>query len=142
MGYVLKPGSPVSGSYNRPTNKTNYATTPVWVPGRRFGDTKPLFILTSKRTFSAAERVAYDLQALKRAVIVGEVTGGGANPFEYRRLSDHFALDLPESKSINPITGTNWEGVGVKPDIQVPADQALDKALELAEQKIKQNQKQ
>ena len=132
MGYLLKPGTEVSGSYNRPTDTTLHATTPVWVPGRRFGETKPVFVLTSRRTFSPAEGVAYDLQALKRAVIVGETTGGGANPFEYRRISEHFALGLPESMSINPVTGSNWEGVGVKPDVEVPADQALEKALQLA----------
>lgn len=109
------------------------------MPGRRFGSTKPVYILTSHRTFSAAEAVAYDLQALGRAVIVGETTGGGANPFEYRRIHDHFAVDLPESRSINPITGTNWQDVGVKPDVEVPAEQALDKALELAKARLARN---
>jgi hypothetical protein len=132
-GYLLEGGSPLSGSYNRPTDTHTYATSPAWVPGRRFGSTKPVYILTSHKTFSAAESVAYDLQALKRAVIVGETTGGGANPFEYRRIHPHFAVDLPESRSVNPITGTNWQGTGVKPDVEVPAEQALDKALELAE---------
>lgn len=136
MGYLLAPGTEVSGSYNRPSDTRVHATTPVWVPGRRFGETKPVFVLTSKRTFSAAERVAYDLQAAKRAVVVGETTGGGANPFEYRRISEHFALNLPESKSISPITGSNWEGVGVKPDVEVPADRALDAALTLAKRAI------
>ena len=104
----------------------------MWVPGRRFGSSKPLYILTSRRTFSAAEAFAYNLQALGRATIVGEVTGGGAHPFEYRRVHPHFAVDLPEGKSVNPITGTNWEGVGVKPDVPVPPDEALSRALELA----------
>ncbi len=113
-------------------NTHRAATSPAWVPGRHFGGKKPLFILTSKSTFSAAEALAYDLQALKRAVIVGERTGGGAHPYEYRRIHPHFALDLPEGKSINPITGDNWQGVGVKPDVEVPADQALKRALELA----------
>lgn len=130
-GYLLEGGSPLSGSYNRPTDTHTYATSPAWVPGRRFGSSKPVYILTSHATFSAAEAVAYDLQALKRAVIVGETTGGGANPFEYRRIHAHFAVDLPESQSVSPITGTNWQGVGVKPDVQVPAEQALSKALEL-----------
>jgi len=131
MGYLLEGGSALSGNYNRPTDTHTYATSPAWVPGRRFGSTKPLYILTSRKTFSAAEAVAYDLQALKRAVIVGETTGGGANPFEYRRVHSHFAVDLPESRSVNPITGTNWQGIGVKPDVEVPAEQALIKALEL-----------
>lgn len=135
MGYLLEGGSPLSGSYNRPTDTRTHAVSPEWVPGRRFGSTKPVYILTSRKTFSAAEAVAYDLQALGRAVIVGETTGGGANPFEYRRIHAHFALDLPESRSINPITGTNWQHVGVKPDVEVPAEQALAKALELLETK-------
>jgi Peptidase family S41 len=131
-GYLLDGGSPLSGTYDRPTDKRTHAASPVWVPGRRFGSAKPLYILTSRKTFSAAEALAYDLQALKRAVVVGEVTGGGAHPFEYRRVHPHFAVDLPEGRSINPITGSNWQDVGVKPDVSVPAEKALDKALELA----------
>jgi hypothetical protein len=131
-GYLLDGGSPLSGSYDRPTDKRTYATSPAWVPGRRFGSSKPLYILTSRKTFSAAEALAYDLQALKRAVIVGEVTGGGAHPFEYRRVDPHFAVDLPEARSVNPVTGSNWQDVGVQPDVLVPAEGALDKAFDLA----------
>jgi hypothetical protein len=131
-GYLLPPGSPLSGVFDRPSEKVTTRQSPVSVPGRRFGETKPLYILTSRRTFSAAEALAYDLQALKRATIVGEVTGGGANPFEYRRVHAHFALSLPEQRSINPLTGTNWQGVGVQPDVEVPAGEALQKAIALA----------
>lgn len=137
LGYLVEGGSPLSGAYDRPTNTRRYYSSPMWVPGRRFGSTKPLFILTSRRTFSAAEAVAYDLQALDRAVIVGERTGGGAHPFEYRRVHPHFALDLPEGKSIHPITGGNWQGTGVKPDVETPSDLALERALELARQRIR-----
>jgi Peptidase family S41 len=136
-GYLLPPGSKMSGAYDRPTNTYSTQTSPYWVPGRVFGAEKPIYILTSKKTFSAAEAFAYDFQALKRATIVGEVTGGGANPFEYRRVHPHFALSLPEARSINPITGTNWQDVGVKPDVPVPADQALETALRLARGKLK-----
>lgn len=131
-GYLLNGGQPLSGVYHRPDNKHYYNVSPAWVPGRKFGANKPLYILTSRKTFSAAEAVAYDLQALGRAVIVGEVTGGGAHPFEYRRVHMHFALDLPEARSVNPITGGNWQGTGVRPDVLVPAAQALVKATELA----------
>jgi C-terminal processing protease CtpA/Prc len=137
MSYLLPPGTEISGSFDRPTGKRTHTTTAAWVPGRVFGADKPIYILTSKRTFSAAEAVTYDLQAAKRAVVVGEVTGGGANPFEYRRIDAHFALSLPEARSINPITGTNWQDVGVKPDVAVPADQALEIALGLARAAIK-----
>lgn len=136
MGYLLDPGQPLSGSYDRPSNRTRTGEAPAWVPGRRFGSKKPLYILTSRRTFSAAEAVAYDLQALGRATIVGERTGGGAHPFEYRRVHPHFALDLPEGKSINPITGGNWQGVGVKPEVEVPSSEALTRAIELAKAAI------
>ena len=71
-------------------------------------------------------------------MIVGEVTGGGANPFEYRRIDDHFALSLPEQRSVNPITGTNWEGVGIDPDIKVPSAEALRAAHLAALEKIKE----
>lgn len=138
-GYLLEGGKPLSGEYNRPSDRHSANTSPSWVPGRRFDSTKPLYILTSRKTFSAAEAVAYDLQALKRAIIVGEVTGGGAHPFEYRRVHPHFAVDLPEGRSINPITKTNWQDVGVQPDIRVPAEQALDKALELARAAIRKS---
>lgn len=137
MSYLLPPGTEISGSFDRPTGERTHTTTAAWVPGRIFGPDKPIYILTSERTFSAAEAVAYDLQAAKRAVVVGEVTGGGANPFEYRRIDAHFALSLPEARSINPITGTNWQDVGVKPDVAVPADQALETALSLARAAIK-----
>lgn len=136
-GYLLDgENRPLSGIYNRPQGRTSANTSPVWVPGRRFGGRKPLFILTSKRTFSAAEAVAYDLQALGRAVIVGERTGGGAHPYEFRRIHPHFALDLPESRSVNPITNGNWQGVGVKPDVEVPEAQALERAIALAKEAL------
>src|SRR3546814_11177292 len=83
-----------------------------------------------------AEAVAYSLQALGRATIVGETTGGGAHPFEYRRVHEHFAVDLPEGKSINPVTGTNWQGTGVKPDVEVPDGQALDTAIRSDERHV------
>ena len=135
-GYVLEPGQPLSGTYHRPTDSHRANVSPSWVPGRRFGAERPLYILTSRRTFSAAEALAYDLQALRRAVIIGEVTGGGAHPYEFRRVHPHFALDLPEGRSVNPITGGNWQGTGVRPDVEVPAEQALDRALELARARL------
>ena len=131
-GYLLDGAQPMSGTYDRPSDKLTPSATPVWVPGRRFGAEKPVFVLISKGTFSAAEAFAYDLQALKRVTVVGEPSGGGAHPIVYRRISEHFVLSLPEGGSINPITGKNWEGVGVIPDVRVNADQALEEALKLA----------
>jgi hypothetical protein len=97
------------------------------VAGKRYAD-KDVYILTSKRTFSAAEEFTYNLQALQRATVVGETTGGGAHPGGVQPINDHFAIWLPSGRAINPITKTNWEGTGVKPDVEVPADRALETA--------------
>lgn len=105
---------------------TQYWTLP-YVPGRRYTD-KPVYLLTSRRTFSAGEELAYDLQALKRATLVGEGTGGGAHPAEDFRINDHFKVFVPTARAINPVTRTNWEQTGVVPDVKVPEAQALKTA--------------
>src|SRR5262245_48192327 len=97
--------------YNRKEDKT----TEYWtkdVPGPRLTK-QPVFVLTSKRTFSGAEEFAYNLKNLKRATIIGETTGGGAHPVSGHRIDDHFMIGVPDARAINPITKTNWEGTGV-----------------------------
>jgi C-terminal processing protease CtpA/Prc len=80
--------------------------------------------------------MAYDLQALGRATIVGEASGGGAHPYENVKLDAHYVLGLPTSRSVNPITKGNWQGTGVRPDVSAPADSALAIALQLAHQRV------
>lgn len=89
---------------------------------------KPVIVLTSAHTFSGAEEFAYDLQALKRATIMGEVTGGGANPANFLTLVAGIAAQIPYAEAYNPITKTNWEGVGVKPEIVLDKDIAYYEA--------------
>ena len=84
-----------------------------------------MYILTSNHTFSASEALAYDMQALKRATIVGETSHGGANPTAIYRITTHFSASIPFARSINPLTKTDLGGAGVKPDVVVPANQAL-----------------
>lgn len=98
-------------------------------------DGKPVYILTSNHTFSGGEALAYNMRALHLCRIVGETTGGGANPGGTVPIGSGFAMFLPQGRSNNPITGTNWEGVGVKPDIASPAADALKVALEHLGQK-------
>ena len=98
-----------------------------YVPGKKMYDTD-LYILTSSRTFSAAEEFTYNMKNLKRAIIVGETTGGGAHPGGDRIVNDNFLVWVPTGRAINPISKTNWEGKGIPPHISVPRDQALDKA--------------
>ena len=98
---------------------------------------KPLYVLTSDTTFSCAEQFAYDMKSLHRATLIGKTTGGGANPGGFVPLDPHFAIFIPLGRSVNPYTQTNWEGVGVAPDVPTePADallvaytQALEKAV-------------
>jgi hypothetical protein len=97
------------------------------VAGRHYAN-EDVYLLTSKRTFSAAEEFTYNLQALKRATVVGETTGGGAHPGGPRPINDHFVIWVPSGRAVNPITKTNWEGTGVKPDVLVPAELALKTA--------------
>jgi hypothetical protein len=122
----------LSGIYWRGSGETVPAWTSSYVPGKRFGKDKPVYVLTSSKTVSAAEGFAYDLQAAKRATIVGEVTVGGANPGNIFRAGDHFRMQVAQGRAINPITKTNWEGMGVKPDIPVRAELALVAAELLA----------
>lgn len=109
--------------------------------GKKFGKDKPVYILTSGKTFSAAEEFAYDAQALGRATVVGEQTRGGANPGNAVALDSHFSAFVPHRKAVNPITKSNWESVeqkGVQPKAEhsVPALQAEEKALQLARQEL------
>lgn len=127
--------------YFRPDDSTRQWWTLPYVPGQKFGGKKDVYVLTSKRTFSAAEEFTYNLKNLKRATIIGETTGGGAHPGGGRRLSANFGMFLPTGRAINPISKTNWEGTGVKPDIEVPADHALKVAQITALQKLKDNSK-
>lgn len=94
----------------------------------------PIFVLTSGRTASAAEEFSYDLQGLKRATLVGETTAGGANHNEFARVAGEFAFSNSVGTVRSPFTGTNWEGVGVKPDVAAPVGEALERARKLVGQ--------
>jgi retinol-binding protein 3 len=117
----------LSGLFQRKTNSIHQYWTMPYVPGERYIG-KDVYLLTSKRTFSGGEAFAYDLQNLKRATIIGETTEGAANPRDVYRISEHFWMGIPTARPVSPITKTNWEGVGVKPEIAVPAGLALKTA--------------
>lgn len=122
--------------YYRRINLTQEYWTDPRAPGPRFDLNKPIYILTSARTFSAAEEITYDLQSLKRAMVVGEATRGGAhmvNPFE---LSHQLSVYIPIARAINPVTKANWEGTGVKPDVVTTEEGALKAAMLLALESI------
>ncbi|WP_327092118.1 S41 family peptidase [Nonomuraea sp. NBC_01738] len=133
--YLFGPDWPqthLNSIYDRPADETQQYWTLPFVPGPRFGPDKPIYVLTGPGTFSAAEEFAYDLQTRGRATIVGERTKGGANPGGRSRVGPHLRSSIPSGRAVNPVTGTNWEGVGVAPDLAVPAEEAYDHAYKLA----------
>ncbi|HEU4853499.1 MAG TPA: S41 family peptidase [Telluria sp.] len=122
----------LSDIYFRADDETNSFWSDPEVPGPRFGADKPVYVLTSGKTFSAAEDFAYNLQAIKRITVVGEKSGGGAHPIQPFRIDPNLVAVIPVGRSINPITKGDWEGTGVKPDVAVSAEKALAKANALA----------
>jgi hypothetical protein len=117
--------------FDADTGETRQFWSLAHLPGARYLD-RPVYVLSSERTFSGGEDIAYALQAQGRAQVIGETTGGGAHPTRMVPISETLAMSVPFARSINPVTGTNWEGTGVVPDIAVPADRAYDVAYALA----------
>jgi len=114
----------LSDFYERKTDTKTQLYSFAKVAGKR-SSSKPIYILTSKQTFSAAEAFAYTLKHLGKATVVGEVTGGGANRTKRINLNDEFTISMPYIQAIHPVTKTNWEGKGVNPDIKTNEKTAL-----------------
>ena len=105
------------------TGETRQFWALPYVPGTRYPD-QPVYVLTSERTFSGGEDLCYTLQALGRAQVIGETTGGGAHPTRPFPVSPAVHIGIPFARSINPVTGTNWQGTGVVPDVPEDAERA------------------
>lgn len=124
-------------TWTRTSERTDSAWT-TEVAGPRFTESKPIYVLTSTRTFSAGEAFAYELQQLKRVTVIGDPTGGGAHRTWSRRVTDHFYVSVPGARITSPISGTDWEGRGVQPNVLAPTAEALDVARRLATTHIRQ----
>jgi retinol-binding protein 3 len=123
--------------YNPRERPTEGSWTRSPVSENRLSD-KPVYLLTSARTFSGAEQFSYDLKMLKRATLVGETTGGGAHSGVFHRIDAHFGIGIPEVRAINPFSRADWEGTGVEPDVKVREADALDTAEKLAKRRLQQ----
>jgi hypothetical protein len=117
--------------YWREDDRTEEFWTLDEIDGERMPDI-PLFIMTSDYTFSGAEEFSYNMQTQQRATLVGQTTGGGANPGGSMRINENLGVFIPRGRAINPITKTNWEGVGVIPEVKTSPEETLDKTHELA----------
>jgi C-terminal processing protease CtpA/Prc len=113
--------------FHADTGETRQFWALPYVPGTRYVD-RPVYVLTGRHTFSGGEELCYNLQALGRAELIGETTGGGAHPTRGYPISRAVMIGIPFARSVNPVTGTNWEGTGVTPDVAVPEDEAYDVA--------------
>ncbi|HEX5293928.1 MAG TPA: S41 family peptidase [Streptosporangiaceae bacterium] len=121
--------------FHADTGETRQFWALPYVPGTRYLD-RPVFVLTSGRTFSGGEDFAYTLQALGRATVVGETTGGGAHPTRGFPISAAVHIGIPFARSVNPVTGTNWQGTGVVPDVPADAERAYDVAYARALEQV------
>ncbi|MGH7104766.1 MAG: S41 family peptidase [Acetobacteraceae bacterium] len=137
--YLFASPTHLDDIWDRRTGRTTQTWTLPTIRGKRLPSI-PVFILTSHRTFSGAEAFAYELQALKRATVVGEVTGGGGHLAISERVDSRFILNIPVARPINPVTKTDWEGTGVVPDVKVPASEALKVAEKLAAEEVAKRQ--
>ena len=122
--------------YNPRENTTERSWTRSPVPGNRLAD-KPVYVLTSATTLSGAEHFSYDLKMLKRATLVGETTGGAAHAGVFHRIDDHFGIGIPETRAINPFSKADWAVTGIEPDVKVKAADALKRAEQLVESKLR-----
>jgi C-terminal processing protease CtpA/Prc len=129
MSYFL--GSPVmiGETFSRPDSTIEQTWTYAAVPGPRYDAGKPLFILTSPTTFSAAEALAVGLRTQRKAVLVGEQTRGGVNQGDFLPIGTRFMMFVPSVASTHP---NDIEGKGLRPDVIIPSDQALESAHRLA----------
>ncbi|MBU1318727.1 MAG: S41 family peptidase [candidate division Zixibacteria bacterium] len=134
--YFFEEPEHLNSFYLRYEDTIHQFWTQAYVPGRRMANTD-LYVLTSSYTFSGAEEFTYNMKSMERATIIGETTGGGAHPVDEAIFPNlNVAMRVPMGRAINPITGTNWEGTGITPDIEVPSDQALSVARREAMTKL------
>ncbi len=129
-GYLFEENAHLINWDIRAEKKTVQSYSADYVPGKRIIE-QPVYILTSRRTFSAAEEFTFDLRNLERATVVGDTTGGGGHTvatytFDFEGF--RVGIRIPYGRAYNPENNEGWEGVGVIPHIAVPTEQALDAA--------------
>ena len=123
-GYFFADSIHLGDYYQREADLTKQSWTSPYISGQRYLN-KGIYVLTSKRTHSAAEAFAYNLQNLKRATVIGEITRGGAHPVGRYLINEHFGIQVPVGRYINAATKTDWEGKGVIPNVPTTADKAF-----------------
>jgi hypothetical protein len=126
--YLFDKRTHLNDIYWRYEDRTEERWTSETVPGQRYGEARKVYLLTSRETFSGCEDFAYALKNNRRATLIGETTGGGAHAGDPHRLGAHFMMFVPSGRPISPVTHTDWEAVGVAPDVEASPKNALDVA--------------
>lgn len=136
LGHLLPAGTALIEVVNRDGAVTDRTATPK---GKEptVGADVPVFVLTSCRTVSACEEIAYDLRAAGRATLVGATTVGAANPVDAYVVDPHFGVRVPTAVVRHAVSGGNWEGTGIVPDVDCSVDDALDVAHRLAVDEVR-----
>ena len=138
VGYVVSafvaPGSRVYNTFH--TRDAEFSEAPAQ-PYAHPRPEVPLYVLIDGRTASAAESFAYTLQQAGRAVIVGQVSAGAANPGQGFDVGDGYRVFVSTGSPINPVSGGNWEGVGIVPDHAAPSPEAKRAAVELVRARLR-----
>ena len=132
LSYFLEPGTHINTLEYRTGNRAVESWTRNELDGPRYPESNPVYVLISASTFSAAEAFSYSLQVRRRATLVGERTQGGAHPFDSVRLHEHYMMAVPVARTVDALTDSSWQYVGVRPDYEETAENALSKALQLA----------
>lgn len=129
--YFFDKVTPTLASYSRSRNETVQRSTLENLAGQR-RPAIPLYVLISRDTGSAAEDFAFLLQQTGRATLVGDRTAGAGNMNAVLGIGGGYSLSVSIGRTFNPKTNQGWEAIGVKPDVQAPAPDALDVAHRLA----------
>ncbi|MFC5548912.1 S41 family peptidase [Massilia aerilata] len=137
ISYFVDQRTHVSDVWSRDTGSTTALWTDDALEGKRYGGKKPVTILVDRDTKSASEDFAYTMQAMKRATIVGSRTWGGGHAARPYRLGDHFLVSVPDARFTSPITHTDFEGVGVIPDVEAASSDALKVAQALLQRQTR-----
>jgi hypothetical protein len=133
VGYLVSafvaPGADIYNTFHRRNGQSSERAREEYANPRL---DVPLYVVVSGRSASAAEAFSYTLQFARRATIVGERSAGAANPGGPVGTPSGFSIFVPDGSPRNPITGRNWEGTGVLPDIEAPSGDALTVAWKAA----------
>tara|TARA_R110002073_G_scaffold123234_2_gene266891 strand:- start:76059 stop:77360 length:1302 start_codon:yes stop_codon:yes gene_type:complete len=126
----------LSDYYYRYADERYGVYTTVDIPGTKLPKT-PLYVLVNGRTASAGESLAYMLKHLGRATIIGETTAGAGNGAMNHRVNDRFEVTIASETTINAVTKTSFEKVGVIPTIKTDSEDAYNTGYRLALEHLK-----